>query len=434
MPESTDQNAGSRSDECFEALLQSLDDTSSTGRKQKKSNPLDPYLTAARFFRLNYDLFANIFVILRDGILAEFEPEDADHNQEQNEETQANIHLFTTFAKSIPNLSNLITKLEREPESLTSFLKSMESAANAARCDDTGSLKHAGLQYMLDDPAKDRFDPLILKSHNVAEFDMDPQAYMDKVNAGEKKISAKQWPSMFYDMSMYDPKNKKKGFLRSRVVIQAWRHIFTGPMSALSKEHIGRSSKPGKGKMHHLAEPGIRNIMYAACQMYFTASNAESWTPVIGAMDLGDLYYRAVDIIQDSADQQWVKDLMKFWKDETPGLTDNRPSKRCRVATANDSGTDDDMDDFFGDDTATTEQDDQETETHRAQLTNNGESLNQAATAQNGGPHTPPPSSPAPSRIGSPAVPEREQSPLSDPPTSPSASVGRNTKQVARVP
>ncbi|KAG2092110.1 uncharacterized protein F5147DRAFT_553618, partial [Suillus discolor] len=89
----------------------------------------------------------------------------------------------------------------------------------------------------------------------------------DKVNAGEKKISTKQWPSMFYDMSLYDSKNKKKGFLRSRVVIQAWRHIFTGPMSALSKDNIGRSSKPGKGKMHHLAEPGIRNIMYAACQV-----------------------------------------------------------------------------------------------------------------------------------------------------------------------
>lgn len=50
------------------------------------SNPLDPYLTAARFFRLNYDLFANVFVILRDGILAEFEPEDANHDQEQDEE------------------------------------------------------------------------------------------------------------------------------------------------------------------------------------------------------------------------------------------------------------------------------------------------------------------------------------------------------------
>jgi hypothetical protein len=48
------------------------------------SNPLDPYLTAARFFHLNYDLFAKISIILQDGILAEFEPKDAD--QEQNEE------------------------------------------------------------------------------------------------------------------------------------------------------------------------------------------------------------------------------------------------------------------------------------------------------------------------------------------------------------
>jgi len=48
----------------------------------------------------------------------------------------------------------------------------------------------------------------------------DFRAYMDKVNAGEKKLSAKQFPSMFYDMSLYNPRDKSKGFLRSRIVIQ----------------------------------------------------------------------------------------------------------------------------------------------------------------------------------------------------------------------
>ncbi|KAG1880685.1 hypothetical protein C8R48DRAFT_767459 [Suillus tomentosus] len=109
---------------------------------------------------------------------------------------------------------------------------------------------------------------LFCPAWDVTEFDMDPQAYMDKVNTGEKNISAKQWPSMFYNMSLYDLKNKKKGFLQSHVLIQAWHHIFTGPMSALSKDNVGHLSKPGKGKMHHLAEPGIRNIMYAACQVH----------------------------------------------------------------------------------------------------------------------------------------------------------------------
>lgn len=44
----------------------------------------------------------------------------------------------------------------------------MENAANSARCDDTGSLKHNGLQYLLKDPAKDTFDPPILKTHGKA--------------------------------------------------------------------------------------------------------------------------------------------------------------------------------------------------------------------------------------------------------------------------
>jgi hypothetical protein len=71
----------------------------------------------------------------------------------------------------------------------------MESAANVAHCNDMGSLKHTGLQYMLNDPTKDRFNPPILKSHSkalqgwnhpqtacllcpardIAEFDVDPQ-------------------------------------------------------------------------------------------------------------------------------------------------------------------------------------------------------------------------------------------------------------------
>jgi hypothetical protein len=71
----------------------------------------------------------------------------------------------------------------------------MENAANSARCDDTGSLKHNGLQYLLKEPAKDRFDPPILKTHgkavrgwnhtttarllcparDILEFDEDPQ-------------------------------------------------------------------------------------------------------------------------------------------------------------------------------------------------------------------------------------------------------------------
>jgi hypothetical protein len=85
----------------------------------------------------------------------------------------------------IPGFSDLNTKFEADPDAWTGFRKAvsscicaymhlfltfcqMENAANSARCDDTGSLKHNGLQYLLRDPAKDRFDPPILKTHGKA--------------------------------------------------------------------------------------------------------------------------------------------------------------------------------------------------------------------------------------------------------------------------
>ena len=39
------------------------------------------------------------------------------------------------------------------------------------------------------------------------------------------------------------------------------------------------------------------------------------WTDIIGSMDLTNLYYRAVDLIETNAQEQWVKDLLQFWKE-----------------------------------------------------------------------------------------------------------------------
>lgn len=101
--------------------------------------------------------------------------------------------------------------------------------------------------------------------------------------------------------------------------------------------------------------------------MYFVACNGESWTPEVGTMNLDHLYYTAVDLLETHADEQWVKDLLQFWKEsvvlffftvyfidcssETPGLMQGHPSKRRRIATnSTASDSEDDMDDFFGND------------------------------------------------------------------------------------
>ncbi|KAG1888302.1 hypothetical protein F4604DRAFT_1674670 [Suillus subluteus] len=334
-------DANEHNTNCFQAILRSLDGTSSGGRKQKH-----PYLSSAHFFRLNYDLFAHFDMVLREGMQAQFDPDWIDPEQDQSEEAQAtrehHLQVYQNFSSSIPNWNELMKNFETEAESLNEFLRVMENAANSACCDDTGSLKHNGLQYLLKDLAKDRFDPPILKTHGKAVWGWNHMA------TARLLCPARDILEFDEDPHLYNPRNKKLGFLRGHAIVQGWRHIFTGQMSALSKEPTHRSSKPAKGKKHHLTELGPRNIMYAAIQMYFVVCNGESWTPEVGTMNLDNLYYTGVDLLETHADEQWAKDLLQFWKDETPGLMQGHPSKCWRVA-ANSMASDseDDMDDFF---------------------------------------------------------------------------------------
>ncbi|KAG2742831.1 hypothetical protein P692DRAFT_20749468, partial [Suillus brevipes Sb2] len=61
---------------------------------------------------------------------------------------------------------------------------------------------------------------LLCPARNIIKFDEDPDTCIDHVKLGQNKITTKQWPSMFYDMSLYNPKNKKVGFLCGYTIVQ----------------------------------------------------------------------------------------------------------------------------------------------------------------------------------------------------------------------
>ena len=138
-------------------------------------------------------------------------------------------------------------------------LVQLVSAASCSRTNDTGSLKFDALTYMLDDPATQSVKPPIRKgdpksargwnhpltARNLCpivlleEYDKDPQyvksvspclllltlmqicrLFMNQVLDGTRKITHHKFPVCFYDVTMFDPKNKKKGFLRSQGLVR----------------------------------------------------------------------------------------------------------------------------------------------------------------------------------------------------------------------
>ncbi|KAF9220534.1 hypothetical protein BS17DRAFT_769318 [Gyrodon lividus] len=300
------------------------------------------------------------------GNYCEFEEQGGLRNEDQDVDNARVIvsrayetRLYNDWVKAVPGFSDLVTKFETDPDALNDLIDMMGTAANGGRTDDTGSLKFDGLNYMLKDPTKDKIEPpiprtrhstkadrgwnnqtiarLLCPARNVWEFDLDPLAYMDLVRSGDrkKKPTATKFPSLLYDMTVFDPEKNVMDFF-------TWRHIFTGPVFAFNKTRC--AAKPSKGRIHGFQEPNIRNIMYVAVQIYYTMSTEESWTSMISTVNLADMFYAIVELVEQKSDEQWVKDLMEFWKNEAPGLVVGGPSKhRKTVANPGNSDLEDDL-------------------------------------------------------------------------------------------
>jgi len=107
---------------------------------------------------------------------------------------------------------------------------------------------------------------------------------MNQVNDGTRKITHAHFPSCFYDVAMYSPRNKKLGFMRGEGIVRAshliyytvipftntfsktFRHLFTSPSSALNPA-LRRGNRTPQGLIHKLMAPTPRTIAYVAIQV-----------------------------------------------------------------------------------------------------------------------------------------------------------------------
>ncbi|KAG1760732.1 hypothetical protein EDD22DRAFT_954727 [Suillus occidentalis] len=355
-----------------EDLLKDLNLGVKSGRKRKICHgPIQLYLHAARWFPLGIDPFTSLEDVLYEGIEAEFS-ESREDTPDQPKEASNNRHKelcithYKELTKLLPTLSELISRFEKFPSAMDNFIHALSSAANDARSDDTGSLTREGLVYMLKNPETDQFNPPLLKQHGkiargwnhvqtarllcpmrmLDVFDNDPlhRSFMNKVKEGEITITAAKLPLFLYDESMLDSTRKSQGCLRGYYLKRVFRHIFTGPSSAISA-NTHKGTKTPKGRIHGMTSPLPRAIAYAAVQAYFQLSSATQWCQQIEDLDLVLFYDRVVEMLEGNTNKQWVDETLNHWKLETPGLVQRGRSRARAELYAFDS--EDDMDGFF---------------------------------------------------------------------------------------
>jgi hypothetical protein len=91
---------------------------------------------------------------------------------------------------------------------------------------------------------------------------------MDRVEDGAIQITDEDFPSFLYASgTAYDKDNEDLGLFRGFLLVRVFRHIFTGPSSAMNP---GVKANKYKAKKFKLTEVTGRTIAYASVQVRLT--------------------------------------------------------------------------------------------------------------------------------------------------------------------
>ena len=90
---------------------------------------------------------------------------------------------------------------------------------------------------------------------------------MNRVSDSKINITDEDFPSFLYENeTAYDEENEDIGLFRGFLLVRVFRHIFTGPTSAMDPK---TKAKKSKAKKFRLTKVTRRMIAYASVQVCF---------------------------------------------------------------------------------------------------------------------------------------------------------------------
>ncbi|KAG1904473.1 uncharacterized protein F5891DRAFT_1183889 [Suillus fuscotomentosus] len=237
---------------------------------------------------------------------------------------------YIALANALPWIHERLAELDANDAE--DMLKKIKKGADAARGDDTSTLKDLVAAWV-----NQSFHPSnLLKSddkqsrgfaHDICGKLLCPAEWdwsKDYVKAGirdrtsEYIVSENSWPLFVYENYSVNSSNLEQGLFMSKVLVQAFKAIFTSPSSAKEADgngdgadilennrHTRRALNQVKVKMCvasiiNMRKVTPRSIAYVACQVRFALSNVSSWCIVDGDFDYEAFWNNIVDFFEDA--------------------------------------------------------------------------------------------------------------------------------------
>ncbi|KAG2743856.1 hypothetical protein P692DRAFT_20744999 [Suillus brevipes Sb2] len=312
------------------------------GSKQRKTTY---YVAQGRAIRRMIVLYANLEdMIAENNRRYEYRLEDTESTIEQDRLQRG----YLEAAWSLPWLHVKLGHIDREDAE--DMLKKLKQGADAARSDDTSCLKELVAGWI-----NQEFHPSPLIKPNdklsrgftsdicgkllcPAEWDWNKNRRVVKAGIRDRMseyiVSENSWPLFVYENYQVDHSKLEEGFLKSKLLVLAFKAIFTSPSSAREAEGDGdgadiiENNRRARRKSDHtkvktcvasiinMKKVTPRAIAYIVCQVRFALSSVSSWRTVDADFDYEAFWNNIVDYFEDTpgpVTRRKVEKLLEWW-------------------------------------------------------------------------------------------------------------------------
>ncbi|KAG1873144.1 hypothetical protein F4604DRAFT_1880995 [Suillus subluteus] len=280
----------------------------------------NPLVSHGRHFGRTVFTLCNYPSLLTNGILRLEQMEDNPLEDFPAEE-QREHRVFEQLLDSYPGLLDRLK--DGSEEEILHVGELIGKGATGARGDDTKMLKAVVLDWIA--PNGEAIQPPL---HRNTKIDRgfnheltgsllcpaglnwnDPQT-KENLRSGKMLVSGDQWPIFLYAKQVYDPEDPWCGLLRSRLLVLAYKYVFTSPSSV---DREPKATRSGNARLHGMISVTIASIAYIATQVRFALSSSSVFSRTDTTTDSETFYHSLLDLLEDTEESLEVDELLTWW-------------------------------------------------------------------------------------------------------------------------
>lgn len=287
---------------------------------RKKACTSDPLISHGRHFGRTVHALCNVQALLTNGLLRMGELADQPEETFTAEERREH-RVFETLLQMVPGLQERL--LEGGDDDVVIIAEMLQKGASSARSDDTKGLKGPILDWII--PEGQSLSPPLSRNVKLdrgfhhertgallcpAGIDWADPVTKEKLRNGEMLIPGDQWPIFLYGGYTYDPEDPWRGLFRSRLLVSAYKHVFTSPSSV---DKIAKATRSGNARIHGMTHVTPASVAYIATQVRFALCSSAVFSRTDMVTDSERFYNSILELFDDIDEREEIDDLLVWW-------------------------------------------------------------------------------------------------------------------------